>query len=300
MNINVDVKFYPHYELLNSIHVFAHHRQFKHSELGLKWIKAVENEISSELQEKIHVEDFISKLRLIELLTLSTELSFECISDYLKWLEDLNEEEVCVHLSIKKEEIPSGFLTIVDVIKEWYKQYFQRIDQQIITDLAKDAETHRKAIPTENKLDFIEELTNGFRLEGFEEFTKIILIPHYHGRPINVFGHWDNVYMIWYPSSQALKDVEEPSPMLQQALKALNDKNRLKMLRYIGEETRSFGDLHKYSGLAKSTAHYHVVTLRASGLIRVHMSPNSSEKFSLRQTGFEWFNQNLMKYVNGQ
>lgn len=298
-NVDVQIKFQPIYELICSMHVFCHSSQFKYSDLGPEWVKKVKKNISHHLKEQLTSSESQNKVHLLGLLAFLNDTGFKDTAGFLTWVRSLDESAIQQFLTshgIEDEEVPNEFHSIVDALEKWDEQYFMNFDANIIQNLAEDASSKQLSLNQFGSDQMIEQVSNGFQLVDFDELKKVILIPQYHGRPINLYWLHPKVVIIRYASDTATEHPEEPTPKLLQSIKALSDKNRLKMLRYISDGERTFTELHKLSGLAKSTAHYHIVTLRASGLIRVCLSP-TNERFAIRQEGFALLHQSLLDYV---
>ena len=49
----------------------------------------------------------------------------------------------------------------------------------------------------------------------------------------------------------------------------MSDESRLRILRFLAREPRTFTTLVELTGLSKSTVNHHMMTLRAAGLVRV-------------------------------
>jgi DNA-binding transcriptional ArsR family regulator len=79
--------------------------------------------------------------------------------------------------------------------------------------------------------------------------------------------------------------------------KSLADENRLRILRFLVAGGKSFTEIVQYIGLAKSTVHYHMVSLRSAGLVRVHLSTESGERYSLRKGAFDKLRDHLTNYL---
>jgi DNA-binding transcriptional ArsR family regulator len=83
--------------------------------------------------------------------------------------------------------------------------------------------------------------------------------------------------------------------------KALSDERRLRILRRLREGDTSLDELTEMLGLSKSTVHHHMSTLRAAGLIRIHVSIDKSSKkriYSLRDQALEDASGFLDSYLN--
>lgn len=60
---------------------------------------------------------------------------------------------------------------------------------------------------------------------------------------------------------------------------------------------RSFTDVVRKTGLAKSTVHHHLVALRASGLVRVHHDAANAVGYSLRAGALDDLDARLTSFL---
>jgi DNA-binding transcriptional ArsR family regulator len=73
--------------------------------------------------------------------------------------------------------------------------------------------------------------------------------------------------------------------------------NRLKILRFLRNESKSFIEVVRHLDIAKSTAYEHTVVLRAAGLIRSHVIGDSPVLYSLRREGFTKFKDEITDWI---
>jgi len=106
---------------------------------------------------------------------------------------------------------------------------------------------------------------------------SVLLVPHVAMRPWNVLCSHDDVFIVGYPvADESLGiDATAPPPALLRLYKALGDEKRLRMLKILARSSATLQELADGVGLAKSSAHHHLVILRSAGLVRV-----TAEEFS--------------------
>jgi DNA-binding transcriptional ArsR family regulator len=117
----------------------------------------------------------------------------------------------------------------------------------------------------------IEAATNGLQFRQEPWARRVLLIPHIALRPWNTMGAWEELYIIGYPVADESLGVGASSPPanLIRLHKALGDEKRLRMLKILAKGTASLQQLAQATGLAKSSAHHHLVILRSAGLVKV-------------------------------
>jgi len=81
---------------------------------------------------------------------------------------------------------------------------------------------------------------------------------------------------------------------------ALSDESRLRILRFLASGSRDFTEIVRFSGLAKSTVHHHLVILRAAGLVRVLVrhSGDSAETYELRPYAIDTLGEQLRAFLH--
>ncbi|WP_078380552.1 ArsR/SmtB family transcription factor [Sutcliffiella halmapala] len=302
MNYSIEVRFHPIYELLNSLLSYSNSSFYKKTELGMNWRKATSSKISKELAEALNSKQ-LEHLSYLSEYVLCQPISNKSIDQVLEDLHNTDEQQVIQFLSelhVSKDYLDSHkgtFHETLQLVKKWNEEYFCHIDSNIISSLERSCEQKRQEEYDGDSLDFVEKVTNGIVMKGFDKVKKVILYPVFHSTPIITISHYQHLHCYGYPVDLPPLAEEEPSPALMRKGIALTDKNRLKILRFLGKEERSFTEIVKYIGLAKSTVHHHMIILRASGLIQVILSPDTSERFRLREQGLGHIFQNYYQYL---
>jgi DNA-binding transcriptional ArsR family regulator/ribosomal protein L20 len=303
------IKFHPIYEMLNSIQVYHQARQYKKSDFGETWIKSVNKQISPKLKEKLQDSRVMGEIEMLSLFLSikdlsdqSKDLSDQSIETLIQWIEKLTKQEVfeALHPWISHDVIlPENFNEVADILSKWNEQYFRHLNPNIIQYLHEDAEAKQKFYTANaNSENVIEQVTNGFLVTGFHQVLKTLLIPRYHGGPIVGYKLLPRLHKYFYPIDIVEEfDSHEPPSSLVRLTQSLSDKNRLKIIKFIHEEPKSFTDIVNHIGLAKSTVHHHIVTLRSSGLVQIIFSPNKNERFTLRDQAISILTEQLEDYL---
>lgn len=120
----------------------------------------------------------------------------------------------------------------------------------------------------------VETVTNGVAYEAEAGVREVVLTPSALLRPWNLLFLFGQSRYIVHPISEDSVDAEEDTPpsWMIDMFKALGDERRLKIMRHLREtDGATLGELSEYLGLAKSTTHHHLRTLRAAGLVRARL-----------------------------
>ena len=85
-----------------------------------------------------------------------------------------------------------------------------------------------------------------------------------------------------------------PPVRLLRLAKALADERRLRLLKKLSTGSYTLQELADDFGVAKSTIHHHLVTLRTAGLVRMRLSDN---RYGLRQDVIDSLGDLLSAYL---
>ncbi len=206
--------------------------------------------------------------------------------EFLDWLPTLSDEELFEMVYSFNPKAPSKTAktllkdcqTVHKGLSAWYQTYFSQMDTEKIQVLEDSVEQGQsQAAQYENRpQDLIRELTQSIIWEA-DGVTEITLIPHLHLSPWSLYEFGADHGVIFYPYKNQFD--------LHRTLKAVADESRMEILRYTASEVKSFTELVDLTGLAKSTVHHHIITLRAAGLLWLHVTDDRSARFSVRWDG---------------
>ncbi|WP_434749873.1 ArsR/SmtB family transcription factor [Paenibacillus amylolyticus] len=115
-----------------------------------------------------------------------------------------------------------------------------------------------------------EDATQGRRIYPTFKLKKVILIPQYHARPFVTSTIFNEVIFTNYACDIMPTEPGRPDPKLLRLTRALSDETRLVILRLLAGKQLSFSEIVREVKLSKSTIHYHLIFLRAAGLVLVH------------------------------
>jgi DNA-binding transcriptional ArsR family regulator len=160
---------------------------------------------------------------------------------------------------------------VVEVLERWYMEIFKPTEAETREVLVRDAEAKRAMAGTLSPEALIDAATNGLQFRREPWARRVILLPQVALRPWNTMGGWEDLYILGYPVADASLGVDRSAPPanLVRLHKALGDEKRLRMLKILARGTASLQELARATGIAKSSAHHHLVILRAAGLVKV-------------------------------
>ena len=169
--------------------------------------------------------------------------------------------------------IPSELKTaVLDVLRTWSSAVFAPRMARTAEILERDALRVRRLCGSESVERVIELASRGLEFRPEPWIHRVVLFPHIAMRPWNVLSARQGDSLICYPVSDESLDIEPgaPPPGLVRLHRALGDEKRLRMLGVLAATSDAgLQELAEAVGLAKSSAHHHLVVLRAAGLISV-------------------------------
>lgn len=303
--LTVQIDWAPSHELIVSFRAYADRKLHKTLDAGGAWVRQV---------DALFPKEFGSQAD-----ALSCEAGFpmglvsRCPGErdpepFLAWLASLSHGDL---YDLLAEFVPAGKLHALgnlgalrdryyDALSLWHERYFRTVDPAILAGLAEEARARREAAAAMDPLDLVEQVTGGVRLEEPAPETSILLVPHYHFRPLNLID-WDGARAeISYPFDPLPLAPGEVPRTLRRMVKALDDDSRLQILRFLAGGPAAFTDVVAAAGLAKSTVHHHLVALRTAGLVLVHKRADGTDRYSLRPELLDQLGPGLRAYLEGE
>lgn len=154
----------------------------------------------------------------------------------------------------------------------WYREAFARRERPTSLALDRDAASKRELGSSLSPEELIERATGGLEYRREPGIRRVVLAPQIAMRPWNVAAGFDTDSIICYPIADESigLDPTAPPPGLLRFHRALGDERRLRILRVLASRgTATLGELAEAVGLARSSAHHHLVILRAAGLVKL-------------------------------
>jgi DNA-binding transcriptional ArsR family regulator len=320
MGYRIEIDAASAYELYPSL--LAYLGKDKSFDRGPSWVrevrKGLDEELAGELKQlgkQVVLGDSKRKLSdnpLFQLIWLLPPLIRDCpvdrsVSGFLRWLEGLDSGELYERAANRLPEgisLPAGIGALrdraVSLLRRWDRQYLSRMDPAVWETLRRDAELKRGRIDSLKPEELIEEATNGLWISPAEEDVTVLLVPQVHCVPANLYERYRDLLFIQYPCELPSGEGNPPTSLLRMA-RSLADKNRLRILRYLSGGPRSFMDIVRQTGLAKSTVHHHMVSLRSAGLVRMMLEKEKNEaRYALRRDVPERLQDLLTEYLKGE
>ncbi len=316
MPYDVAVDFSPTTELIVSLQAYLHRKLHKTLDLGSSWATQVRKELSPDLRDRLSsIKNLDTGVSILHHL-LAAEGCPEPRTPhlFLGWLASLSPGEIYERVSPQvwpnEMELPADLGAwrdqMVRLLADWHHQYFQHVDPAVLDGLRTSAEQARQLVGTLPPAQVVERVTNGLYIDLGEEELKrigverILLLPQYHYRPINLIIGRQGTAIILYPAEDPTTAPGEPSSDLLRMTRALSEPSRLRILRQLRDGPRTFTELARLTSLAQSTVYHHLVILRAAGLVRVHLTVEKLDQYSLRPAAIDLLHRRLTAYLEGE
>jgi DNA-binding transcriptional ArsR family regulator len=152
-------------------------------------------------------------------------------------------------------------------------------------------------------LTLVERLSSGVRLDWISDAARLVMAPSFWGAPFVFFDSLDaDTGIILFgerPKGMALVPGELVPEDLLNALKALADPTRLRILRYLLEGPLTPSELSKILRLRPPTVIHHLHNLRLAGLVLVTVSSKAERRYTVRMDGVLNTIQNLQEFLSG-
>lgn len=300
----VEVAWAPAFELLASLKAYVNRREHQTLDLGAGWVKEVRGRLTPELTADLTVSRVFRAIDLFDLL------AWQCPGEpdsegFLEWVRALSLGDL--YERVAPSVLRSHFTVPNDLegTRQWYlhllaawdEQYFGQVDPAILAGLRADAAAKTALITGMAPDDLVEMASNGVQIAPELAPEVVLLVPQYHYRPWNLFSYYRNLVLLAYPADALPLAAGEPSTGLLRLTRALSDPSRLRILRLLSDDRRSFTQLVMMTGLAKSTVHHHMVALRAAGLVRVNDVGGKTVTYQLRPDAADDLGNRLRAYL---
>ena len=170
-----------------------------------------------------------------------------------------------------------------------YHEVFFAEEEQRIRPALETAVSHAQEIAPQLTLPaLLEELSQGLRFPEEMEMKELILIPSFWATPLMLFiPLTPEKRMLFFgarPADASLVPGDVVPDALFQALKAMADPTRLRILRYLSAEPLTPAELSRRLRLRAPTVIHHLHALRLARLVHLELSEEEgSKKYAARR-----------------
>lgn len=189
--------------------------------------------------------------------------------------------------------------TLLHILHQWYERVFSDQQEQLLPILERDAQAKRALQPTMSPERLIETATNGLAYVPEPGLRRVLLIPSYLNRPWNDPCEYHDLKIFSYPvaDENVTEDPHAPPARLVRLYKALADERRLRILKMLMTRNYTLQEMADEFGVAKTTMHHHLSTLRTAGLVLIQ---SNQHLYSLRHNMLSEVSTILDTYLKGE
>jgi DNA-binding transcriptional ArsR family regulator len=192
---------------------------------------------------------------------------------------------------------------LLSALEIYVENFFIEEETRIIPAHISAVENAKALAKEQSLLSMLEQLSTGARMDWVTSLTKLILAPSYWGAPFVFFDTLkEKTGIILFgarPNGVPLVPGELVPEDLLNALKALADPTRLRILRHLLEASSTPSQLAKILRLRPPTVIHHLNNLRLAGLVQVTVSPDTERRYAVRMTGVGRTIRNLQEFLSG-
>lgn len=168
----------------------------------------------------------------------------------------------------------------------YYDVFFVEEEARILPALeAGLAHAKKRAAELDSLEALLEELSQGVRVAKDWEDKALILAPSYWGTPLAILTEFEPDKLLFMfgarPGNESLIPGDLVPDALYQALKALADPTRLRILRYLSEGALTPAELARRLRLRSPTVIHHLDSLRLARLVIVTLDPEG-KRYTIR------------------
>lgn len=192
----------------------------------------------------------------------------------------------------------------LQALKAYVDNFFQEEEARIAPAQAHGLENARALAERKDVLALLEELSAGVRMDWLSDVSTIVLAPSFWSSPFVFFDAIDDETQIVLfgarPKDIALVPGEMVPESLLNALKALSDPTRLRILRNLLEAPCTPSELAKLLRLRAPTVVHHLQNLRLAGLVLVTVSAKKERRYAVKMDGVEETLSSLRHFLSGE
>jgi DNA-binding transcriptional ArsR family regulator len=152
-----------------------------------------------------------------------------------------------------------------------------------LVDAIDNAQVRAEQVPID---ELIEELSHGVRLENELDWQELVLVPSYWISPLVIFeklGEGKELFMFGArPADVSLVPGELVPDGMLRTIKTLGDPTRLRILRYLSQESITPAELARRLRLRAPTVTHHLNLLRLAGLVYLILGEKGKRHYEAR------------------
>jgi DNA-binding transcriptional ArsR family regulator len=189
----------------------------------------------------------------------------------------------------------------LSAVQSYYQAFFAEEEKRIAPVLRKGlvhAQELAGRLPFE---DLLVELTQGVHFEEPFKESNLVLVPGYWNTPFVIFPKTgpDSMLILFgvRPLNMSLVPGEQVPDTLLLVLKALADPTRLKIMRYLNEESLTPSEIARRLRLRPPTVTHHLSALRLAGLVHLSLDASGEKRYAARMEAIQASCAHLVEFL---
>ena len=182
-------------------------------------------------------------------------------------------------------------------IQAYYQVFFAEEEQRILPALEQGVAQARHMAAQMALPELFEQLSQGVTIPDLLERAELIFVASFWCTPLVFIRKLDERRALLTfgvrPADASLVPGEVVPDALLQALKAMADPTRLRILRYLAQEPLAPAELARRLRLRAPTVTHHLSALRLAGLVHITLEAGDERHYTARQETIE----NLQKQI---
>ncbi len=190
--------------------------------------------------------------------------------------------QACVHPEITGERL-------LGALQSYYQNFFTEEERHLLPLLEQGLAQAQSKAEQMNVQDLMVDLSQGVHPALPAKVSTVIFIPSVWITPYVIIHEFPDSRLGFLfgarPDHVSLVPGDAIPDATLRVLKALADPTRLRMLRYLGEQSFTVAELSRKLRLRPPTVVHHFNILRLAGLVHIALQESSERRYSLRREG---------------
>ena len=208
--------------------------------------------------------------------------------------------ETALHWWGRQAELGEAFLT---ALQSYFQAFFEEEEKRVEPVLRAGLERAQALSATVSFEDLFVDITQGLQLGDEFNAPNFIMVPAFWITPLVFFEKFDEETMLLAfgtrPADMSVIPGEIVPDALVRSLKALADPTRLKIMRYLTNESLTPSEIARRLQLRPPTVTHHLRELRIAGLVEFALM-HDENRYTVRKQALGAVYENLNSFLQGE
>ncbi len=189
-------------------------------------------------------------------------------------------------------------------LQAYHQSFFAEEEERIQPSLERAVRLAKKSAKRLTFDKLIEELSRGLRFGMDLKINHLTFIPSYWITPLIVYRELSDTQGLFLfggrPETDSLVPGDKVPETMLRSLKALADPTRLRILRYLEQNTLAPSELSDRLRLRASTVTYHLNMLRLAGLVYLTLEEGNRKRYATREEALPRTYDSLQNFIHAE